>query len=598
MAKQPQTPQRVPSGVEPSGKPSPAGAASFPTPQITNPGGTKTTVVKADSRMGAEGPADQEIAQRLGTPVVQQTDQTQSIINAAAIYLYRQARFQPIASLDPQALSWQLSEWNVGTFRRFSLTMDAIENRDALTKSVTGKLKHSLSRRSYEIVKVEDADEDEAEAHAQALEVFYSNVEATNAIDRNMRGGFSTLLGLMMDCALKKYSTFEIVWKIGTDQNGEPALRATFVFVPLWFFENRTGSLRFCGNFAWDGIPLKDGNWMVCVGDGIMEAIAVAWMYKTIATRDWLIYSEKHGMPGIVGQTPNAKDSPGWNAIEEAVRAVASDFSAVIGIQDKIEAVQFGQTGQLPYPPLVEYMDRCISALARGADLSTMSSGHGQQGGGGKGGQGASLQGDESALIEEHYGQNLSETLQRQVDINVLKWYFGEDVIPAAYCKVNIPPKKDAQVELAIDAAMTQMGVMQSKTAVAERYSRTEASEEQIAEGDVVEKIVPPQGQNGNQNGQGGDGELDETDEPGINESRRLLKLAAANMANTAPKLKKIAARIQNIANTKSAAQYKSRVNILREQFVNIDSKVDRTIENANALLEVHEILQHPWVKK
>ena len=205
------------------------------------------------------------------------------------------------------------------------------------------------------------------------------------------------------------------------------------------------------------------------------------------------------------------------------------------------------------------------------------------------------MQGDESALIEEHYGQNLSETLQRQVDINVLKWYFGEDVIPAAYCKVNIPPKKDAQVELAIDAAMTQMGVMQSKTAVAERYSRTEASEEQIAEGDVVEKIVPPQGQ---QNGEEGSGDLDETDEPGINESRRLLKLAAANMATTAPKLKKFAARIQNIANTKSAAQYKSRVNILREQFVNIASKVDRTIENANALLEIYEVINHPWVKK
>jgi hypothetical protein len=209
------------------------------------------------------------------------------------------------------------------------------------------------------------------------------------------------------------------------------------------------------------------------------------------------------------------------------------------------------------------------------------------------------LQGNESDLIEEHYGQNLSETLQRQVDINVLKWYFGDDVNPAAYCKVNIPPKKDAVTELAIDAAMTQMGVMQSKTAVAERYSRTEASEEQIAEGDVVEKPAVPQ--QGNQNGQSGDPNADmddETDEPGINESRRLLKLAAANMANTAPKLKKFAARIQNIANTKSAAQYKSRVNILREQFVNIASKVDRTIENANALLEVHEIINHPWVKK
>jgi phage gp29-like protein len=561
------------------------------------------TVVTADMNAGSTTVTSPVAEQRLGSPMLQQISASESIVNAAAVYLYRQARFQPILSLEPATLSWQLSEWNVGTMRRFSLTMDAIENRDAMVKCVTGKLKQSISRRTFDIVKVEGADSATADAHAKVLRDFYSNVECTNAIDRNVRGGFSMLLHQMMDAALKRYAVHEIVWKpIGDEAN---SLSATFVFVPLWFFENRTGSLRFCGNFAWDGIPLKDGNWMVTVGEGIMEPISCAWMYKTIATRDWLIYSEKHGMPGVVGKTPHGTGTPGWNAIEDSVKAVAADFSAVIGIQDTIEAIQFGSTGNLPYPPLVEYMDKTISALARGADLSTISAGSTTQG------QGASVQSDEGDMIEQHYGQVLTETLNRQVDPHVIRWHFGVGAEPCAYVKVTIPAKKDINLELAIDSALEGMGIKQSKTSVCERYSRAEASPEQVAAGDVVggssgEEIIPVSEERRKWLKEFRDGQTDSKDSStedlakdrmaAYRETRNRLKASADNLEKSASnELKPLVRRLRKIVEMPNDEHFSKALRALRVAIPRCAEMAPRTIENANGLLEVFETANHPW---
>lgn len=417
---------------------------------------------------GIAGFTDQKLAtERLGDPNVQGTDQqasVQQLINSGAVYQYKLARWQPISVLNPEVLTSQLTEWNVGTMRRFSLTMDAVENRDLIVKGATGKLKMALARRNYEIVKVEGADPDEADAHSDALKYFYNNLTATSAVDRNIRGGFSRLVQLIMDAALKRYAPFEIIW----EPRGE-MLTATFVHVPLWFFENRTGILRFAGNFSWDGVPLREGKWMVACGEGIMESIVVAWMYKTLALRDWLIYSERNGMPAPIAKTPHAKGTPAWNALSDALQNIGVDSTVIIGLQDEIEKLDFGAAGALPYPILVQYCDRAICSIARGADLGTLSSGQETEG------TGASLQGDESDLIEQHYGQMVSETLNHYVDPFILKWHFGEDVVPCAYTRLDIPKKKDINAELMVDDKLVTWGVELGVENALERYGRVEA---------------------------------------------------------------------------------------------------------------------------
>ena len=421
---------------------------------------------------------DQKIApERLGGPDVQQSASVESLLTPQAIYQYRQARFNPIYQLTPEVMAAQLAEWNVGTFRRFSVTMDAVENRDLVVKAATGKLKMALARRSYEIVKVEGAPEDDADHDYEALTKFYANCTATSAVDRNVRGGFNRLTHLLMDCALKRYAPFEIVWQPRGD-----FLTATFVHVPLWFFENRTGSLRFCGNFAWDGVPLKDGQWMVGCGEGIMEAISVGWMYKAMSLRDWLIYSESNGMNAKYARTPHQRGSVGWNALSDALQNLGIDSTVIIGLQDEIGKLDFGSSGQLPYEPLVNYIDKGIVALARGADLGTLS-----HGGSGEG-QGASLQGDESDIVEQHYGTVVSETLNHYVDPWVVRWTRGADATPAAYVRLNIPKPKDVNAELAVDEKLVGWGVELGVNNALERYGRVEAGDgEKVLESHVAQ---------------------------------------------------------------------------------------------------------------
>jgi len=537
--------------------------------------------------------------QRLGGADVQQTSQALSLINPAAVYLYRQARFQPIAHLSPEALTSQLSEWNVGTMRRFSLTMDALESRDLVIKSATGKLKMALARRDYEIVKVEGADPVEAEKHAQALEYFYSNLECTNAVDRNQRGGFGTLVLQMMDATLKKYAVHEIVWKPQIDDEGEVlGLTASFVFVPLWFFENRTGSLRFCGNFAWDGITLTDGQWMVTVGDGIMEAISVGWMYKTIALRDWLIYSERNGMPLPIGKTTHPNGTPGFDAMKRALEAIGTDSALIIGIADAIEKLEFGATGQLPYPLLVDYIDKAICAVARGADLGTLSSGKHAEG------TGASLQGDETDLIEQHNGQMITETLNHYIDPVVLRWHFGQNVVPKAYVKLNIPKPKDLNLEIAVDQFLLSCGVKLSIASALERYGRAEAEDDEEMLSAPQPAAVPGQGLDGeeddpngapaNRNGNGHrNGNIaSQTAANAAQISKVFLNRAKARFAkDTSLALKPLRDRLKAISEMANDEQMQAALKKLRDDLPVYLRKANKTPDNAQGLQDLMGVM-------
>jgi Mu-like prophage protein gp29 len=150
-------------------------------------------------------------------------------------------------------------------------------------------------------------------------------------------------------------------------------------FVPLWFFEETTGTLRFTGpTYSGDGKPLIDGEWMVTCGDGIMEAISVAYMFHKLSLEDWMAFSERFGTPGVLGRTKAAKESDEGRAMAEAVAAFGTDFEGVIygdtgEIQEALKLVESARTGDAPFQPMVERMERTIVALCRGADLGTLS---------------------------------------------------------------------------------------------------------------------------------------------------------------------------------------------------------------------------------
>ncbi|MBN1403817.1 MAG: DUF935 family protein, partial [Opitutales bacterium] len=223
-------------------------------------------------------------------------NEAKPILSTQRVVAHMRSRFDPIRNLTPERLSRMLDDFHAGYLREAALAWDAIERRDDIVQAAAGKRKLSAGRNGWDVLALDDSPR--AAEHAAALEYFWRNVRCVNALDENEEGGFSLLSRQMMDAVGKRYAVHEIVW----ERVGANRLRAVFRFVPLWFFENRTGRLRFLpSEHALEGEPLEPGRWMLTCGAGIMEACSVAYLYKHLPLRDWLLYCERNGMPGVRG---------------------------------------------------------------------------------------------------------------------------------------------------------------------------------------------------------------------------------------------------------------------------------------------------------
>jgi phage gp29-like protein len=343
--------------------------------------------------------------------------------------------------------------------RSAALAWEAIEHRDDVVQSVVLKRKKAVARLNWEILTADSSKL--ALQQKEALENFYNNIKVVNAYDKNENGGFGLLIKQMMDAVGKKYAVHEIVYHHDVSKEKERSITATFRFVPLWFFENTTGHLRFLEtDYATEGIPLDHGSWMITVGEGLMQATSIAYIFKHLPLRDWLVYCERNGMPGIKGVTDAVPGSPQWNAACDAVENFGAEFSALMSPGTNIEAIDLSTRGELPYAGIIDRMDRAIAALWRGSDLSTLSR---------ESAVGASVQGEEAAIILEDDANLISETLNEQVDRFVINYLFG-DVPVKAYLRLIANPSGYTKDSIDIYRALYDMGVPLSLEDLREKF--------------------------------------------------------------------------------------------------------------------------------
>jgi hypothetical protein len=240
----------------------------------------------------------------------------------------------------------------------------------------------------------------------------------------------------------------------------------------MYFFENRSGRLRFVGaQSQTDGIPLAQDDWMITVADGLGEALSICWMFKRMSVQDLLAFSEKFSVPGVLARTAAAKDSEAGIAMMESVLHYASEWVGIVygddgNIQEPIQVIQSPAGQSLPPMDIAEYFDRMIATLVRGGDLGTISR---------PGGVGSNPQRNESSTLLQDDCALVSETLQTQLDRQVIRMVHGDET-PAAYVVINPPSKRDLQNDLAIDEGLARQGLKQNPAVLAERYGRTIAS--------------------------------------------------------------------------------------------------------------------------
>lgn len=393
----------------------------------------------------------------------------ESHISAERVALAHRTRFNPIRQLDPAQLGRWLDEFSGGTLRNFALLADAVARRDDTLAAVLAKRTGAPARHGYQVIigeEVAEAQQAEAAQHAAALKHFYAHLRVRDAVRRDMVGGFKLLVRQMLSGALGLgYCAHETLWEPGPD-----GLTATLQHVPLWFFEARTGALRFLpSEGAWDGVELKDGEWFITAAPtALMEPSCVAYCYKRMSLGDALNFSERFGFPIMDAVSDAPMGSAEWTSLSEAVAALGRESSIVRSRGTELNAVQVGSAGLAPFLPLVEEMNRALSRIWRGADLSTISSGAGT-------GHGASLQGDETDALEDDDIALINETLNEGLDRRVIEWTFGEGVTPLAYVRIVKPQRRDLAAEVAVDTFLLGAGAPLGVADVLERYGRQAA---------------------------------------------------------------------------------------------------------------------------
>lgn len=372
-----------------------------------------------------------------------------------------QSTGNPLRNLTPERLISYLDAYRMGLIKDAARTWDIQEQVDDTLRTVSRKTKGDVSRLPWEVVTIENADAAVAAKHREALLDFYNNLRATDALRGNVRGGVRLMVSQMMDAVGKGYAVHDLIW---SPQPGRLRLEARFT--PLWWFEGTNGNLRFLeSDYQIYGRDLEKHGWLVtAVSDPLMMATSLAVLFKGLPLRAWLMFIEKFSVPGVLGTTSFPVGSPEREALETAVGQLINDWAAVKGEGDKIELLECKSSGTLPHPPLIEYLDRKIVTLWRGSDLATMA----------KGGEavGASVQGDEPALLTEDAAAMIGEVLNERIDRVVLAWYFGPDVEPAAYFRLCPPKRRNIELDIKIDDALLRWGAPLSVRTTLERYNR------------------------------------------------------------------------------------------------------------------------------
>ena len=382
-------------------------------------------------------------------------------------------RYNALYMLDPDVLVRHLSAFAAGDIAGLEHVIEDFENRDDKMKIGAFKMAAAIASKPWEVrIAKGEEDNERARLHKDVLTRFWNRIEVTDAFCRNRKGGVRLLVKQMMSAQSRVYAVHDLVWNV----RGDGELTATFTQIPAWCFENRTGELRYLREpGAYTGEPMRAGEWLVTVGEGVGVTAAILAMSKRLSWNDWLLFSEKCGMPLILGNTGAKENSPAWNALLSAIAAIAPKTGILTDLNSKMQAVQIGgSSGQATYKDLVETVDRAISALYRGGDLATMSSTQGE-------GTGSDAQDGESELMDGDGCAMVSETLHNQIDRFVIRFTCG-DFEPLAGIVINPPAETtDIDREIKIDNHLAALGVKLSKADALQRYGRTEAESDDDA---------------------------------------------------------------------------------------------------------------------
>ncbi len=407
------------------------------------------------------------------------------------VTMQRRMRFNPLRMASPERLSMAHDQFDMGILNQAALLWDAIARRDDTLSFVVPQLENSIAGKPWGVFKRKGADPAEAARHAAALEYFYDNVVATDAFDRNERGDRHLLLKQMSRAYAYRYAVHHFVWRPEPGRTipvegaaPAPALSAEMEFVPLWYFENTTGTLRFLpqGGYGVTGQEMNfEGEWMCTTGAGAMFAASACYIFKRLTFQDWTIFNERYAQQKVFAMTPEGPESPQSASLRQIVNDFNGDMGAVLhGVEPggDLPIKLLGPSGTVSvdlFERFLDRQDRKMTVLFRGSDLRNMSRE--------KDTTGVSAQTQETEALERAHCASIASACRAFIDRAVIRYCFGEGVEPLAYFGLPDMDDDDAGQLRENAGFLADRGVLVDAATIADRLGVTTTEEEEAALG-------------------------------------------------------------------------------------------------------------------
>lgn len=191
------------------------------------------------------------------------------------------------------------------------------------------------------------------------------------------------------------WAATEIDWGVRTIEGREWFVPVWLANVPARRFAIRPGNDELRLITAEDpslGVELAPGKWLVTRRSGVRVARAglmrtAAWYacFKRFATRDWVIYAEKYGLPLTLAKYDDGLGGSGKTDDEsrlaalEIVENIGNDGGAVVPKSVEVEIKDAGRTGDSSgvHGGLIAHCNAEMSKLVNGGTLSNDNAGSG-----------------------------------------------------------------------------------------------------------------------------------------------------------------------------------------------------------------------------
>ena len=391
-----------------------------------------------------------------------------SHFNQARIEWAIRLKYSPMPALDMDILATQLNAFRIGDLRQIGKTWEVMMERDGELAVNSDKRKSEASSLEWQIVSDGSPDGDR---HAAALQYFYENLTATEALEQDVTGGVNELIYQVMSALDYRYSVHEMLVRV--DNAAAREVTAEFRHTPIWFMECRRGYLGFMPHiFDVYGQPCVQGEWLTAVNVGWMRQLSMAYAMKMFPLRDWLLYCTRYGSGFLDGATDAPVDSPEWNQALDALKALANDGVVLHNSGVNFKFLEQSARNTLPFQPIVEMVNGLYAKCYRGVDLATssrlsQSSPGGHVGGSGKNPVGASVQKEESGIFINRDARWVTGVMNDRVDGPMIRYLFNQE--PHAWFVLMPPLTNESAEDLASLQVLAPMGF---KVMLKEVYQR------------------------------------------------------------------------------------------------------------------------------